>query len=150
MDIANQSGEQGIASAGAWDILGMLASTLCILHCVFSPFILPFLTSLNLMATASESVHHALLAVIMSLGMLAFIPGYRKHGRGVIFVIAGFGLASLSFGAFYAEEAFGPTWEMLFTICGGLMLVTTHGLNRSFCNLCPVCKEEACCSGLVS
>jgi hypothetical protein len=139
------SGTQGGTGVVMWDMLGMTASTLCIAHCVAMPFVLPFLVSWGLAAASDESVHHTLLAVIMALGALAFIPGYRKHRRGVIFAIASAGLVSLLGGAFYAEAFFPDAGETLFTVIGGSLLVTAHWLNRKFCTICPARDENAGC-----
>lgn len=147
MKVAESLSTQSAAAAANWDLFGMAASILCIAHCVAMPLIIPFLISWGLVALSNESVHHTLLSVIMVLGVLAFIPGYKKHGQGMILTVATGGLASLFFGAFYAEEILGRAGETLFTVGGGALLVTAHWLNRRFCKQCPVCDETVRCCG---
>lgn len=135
------------AAPGAWDKFGMTASTLCVIHCVAMPFVIGFLPALGLSFLAHESVHHVLAFMVIGVAALAFVPGYRAHGRKRVLVLMGAGLSSLLFAAFEAEALVGAWAEPVFTVLGGILLVTAHGLNRSFCRLCSVCREQPkCCA----
>lgn len=129
------------SAVAVWDHLGMTASSLCIAHCVATPVLLPLMMAQGLGFIADENLHRALVFVIMVIATLAFIPGYRKHGRSMIFGLVVVGLASLMC------SLISETWEAAFTVFGGGMLVAAHWLNRSFCRLCSVCQSERdCCS----
>ena len=134
------------AAPGAWDKFGMTASTLCVIHCVAMPFVIGFLPALGLEFLAHERIHHVLAFIVVGVAALAFMPGYRKHGKKYVLLLMGVGLTSLLFAAFEAEALLGAWAEPAFTVLGGTLLVTAHWLNRSFCRLCSVCQgEPACC-----
>lgn len=128
-----------------WDRLGMAASFLCVAHCIAMPVLLPLTSVHGLGFIGNEDVHRVFLLVILSIAALAFVPGYRKHGRALIFALVAVGLTCLTVGAFATQDFIGERWEASFTVLGGGTLVAAHWLNRSLCKLCNACRTEGGC-----
>ncbi len=94
------------ARSAVWtDRLGMIASIGCAIHCAAMPFVIAFLPMLGLTFLADESFHKIMVFVCLSLAVIAFVPGYRRHRRWLPVVIAGFGLTLIATAAFALEGA---------------------------------------------
>jgi hypothetical protein len=121
-----------------WDHAGVAVSTACMVHCIALPVLLVFLPGLAVLVPSAESVHVALIAVLVAVAAAAFVPGYRRHGRRGVLVLAGAGLALVSTGALAHE--LGEWAETVLTVSGSVVLVAAHVLNR---RACPRCDEVA-------
>ena len=67
-----------LSRTSPWDLAGIGASLLCILHCVATPMLVVVLPALEVL----ERQTHAVFALsILCIGLLAFVPGYRRHRR---------------------------------------------------------------------
>jgi peptidoglycan/LPS O-acetylase OafA/YrhL len=108
---------------------------------VATPLLLVVLPALEIL----ERQTHALFALsILCIGLLAFVPGYRRHRRRrvVLLVLVGFGM--LSAGVLVPEAAMSETAEVVLTVLGGATLITAHLRNAYFCQLCRACGREPC------
>ncbi|MCU1298706.1 MAG: hypothetical protein JWO91_2984 [Acidobacteriaceae bacterium] len=124
-----------------WDFLGTAASMLCVVHCVLTPVLLALSPTLATMLPGSTSVHRILIFFVVSLGLLAFVSGSRKHRRSVVLLPMCGGIALVGFGAFGDAYLRSAIAETLVTAAGSVLLMVAHGLNRSFCHSCDKCKE---------
>lgn len=139
------------ASSHRWDTLGMTASTLCIAHCVGTPFLLALVPALRIGVLSDGILHPVLVAVVVAFASLAFVPGYRLHRNRYLLALLGLGLATLLFAAFLAQSLLGERVETAATLAGGAIMVTAHWLNRSFCRTCRVCAAQSrCCDDKVA
>jgi cytochrome c biogenesis factor len=140
-----------VPAMGRWDSLGMVASCVCVAHCVALPVLLPLLAAGAMGSTlgfvSDEHFHRMMAAVVIGIAMLAFVPGYRRHRRAAVFAMALSGLTLLLTAAFYSGPWINESRETALTILGGGMMVTTHWLNRRFCRTCSACQSESpgCC-----
>ena len=124
-----------------WDAIGVGASTLCLIHCVLTPIALSFAPVLSEFLPGDTAVHRVVIVLVVAIGLLAFIPGYRKHRKFIVFLPMLAGLWAIGLGAF-GDSFMGPWAEKCITILGSTLIITAHGLNRTFCKYC-----DACCSG---
>ena len=134
-----------LSQARPWDLAGIGASLLCILHCVATPLLVVMLPALE----ALERQTHAVFALsILCIGLLAFVSGYRRHRRRrvVLLGLAGFGM--LSAGVLVPEGAMSEEAEIAVTVLGGATLITAHLRNAYFCLLCRACGRQSCAGGL--
>lgn len=124
-----------------WDVAGIAASILCVLHCLITPLLVVFLPVLGAM---DKQTHTAFAMMILAIGLLAFWPGYLRHRRSEICVgaLAGFGLISL--GVTAPEGLISEPAETAATLIGGATLVIAHFYNAFFCRKCRHCGEENC------
>lgn len=108
---------------GVWDRFGIVLSALCLAHCLAVPVLLA-----GSAAWASEAVHLWLAVGLVPVTALAVVPGYRRHGRGEVLVLAAVGLAGL-FAALLLEPVVGASGERLITAGAGILLVAGHLRN---------------------
>lgn len=125
-----------------WDHAGVAVSTACMVHCIALPVLLVFLPGLTVLVPSAESVHVALIAVLVVVAAAAFVPGYRRHRRRAVLGLAGLGLALVGAGALAHE--LGEWMETALTVSGSVVLVSAHLLNR---RACPRCDEPALLPG---
>ncbi len=123
------------------DRIGILASAVCLVHCLFLPLLVPLLPLLAGVAEV-ESVHEGLLVFLTLCALLAFVPGFRAHRIGSVLAFGGLGVVLLALGVIAHD------WDPLsgldtpLTVIGGLVLVSTHLINIRLCRACPVCSSE--------
>lgn len=135
-----------ISMVGRYDRVGMTASSLCIAHCVLMPFVIGLLPAVGLSFLAEEGVHQFLVLGMIAIAALSFSRGYKMHQRKHVVGLMAMGLGLLAF-AVLSEGRLTETWLTGITIVGGMVMVSAHWLNRSFCKSCLVCGVESdCCA----
>lgn len=88
-------------SNSTWrDLVGIVASIGCALHCAAMPFVISYLPSLGLSFLADESFHKVMALTCFLIAIFAFIPGIRKHGNWFPVSIGAGGLSLITFAAF--------------------------------------------------
>jgi hypothetical protein len=115
---------------------------LCVIHCVLTPVLLALSPALATMLSGSASVHRVLIFFVVSLGLLAFVSGFKKHRRTVVLLPMCGGIALVGFGAFGDAYLGSAMAETLVTTAGSILLMLAHAMNRSFCHLCDKCKSN--------
>src|SRR5664279_6651907 len=84
----------------SWDTICVGASTLCLIHCVLTPIALSFAPVLSEFLPGDTAVHRVVIVLVVAIGLLAFIPGYRKHRKLVVFLPMVAGVWAIALGAF--------------------------------------------------
>lgn len=136
-----------ISMIGRYDGLGMTASSMCIAHCVLMPLAIALLPAVGLSFLAGEEIHRFLVLGMIGIAALSFGLGYPMHHRKPVLGLMATGLGLLLL-AVFSDGHLSEIWETGFTIVGGMVMVSAHWLNRSFCRSCVVCAvEENCCDG---
>ena len=76
-----------------YDLLGLVASIICLIHCLFMPWILMVSSAWLSQYFTNEWFHHIMLGVAFLFGIPAFLQAYVKYkSKAVLF----FGVAGLS------------------------------------------------------
>jgi hypothetical protein len=117
------------------DSAGMLASALCLLHCLALPALILFFPLLGL-GGDSEMFHAAMVGLACAAAMTALAPGYLAHRRLLVAVMGGAGLACLASGAFVFGPRYGESVETALTVAGAVLLTLAHLRNRVCCRAC--------------
>lgn len=128
----------------ASDFVGIGLSLLCLVHCLALPVLIAFAPAI-LRGLPGDDVTHRSLAVMIGLvGLLAFRSGYKVHRKRWVLAVFVIGLALVSIVAALGEAVLSAHVESAITVCGGLLLVTAHLFNHSFCRSCAVrqCNQE--------
>ena len=87
--------------ASTWrDLVGIIASIGCAIHCAAMPFVISYLPALGLSFLADESFHKWMALACFLIAIFAFIPGLRKHGNWFPVSIGAGGLFLITFAAF--------------------------------------------------
>ena len=124
-----------------WDLLGIGASTLCVLHCLATPLLV---VALPVLEVYERHTHAAFALAILAIGLLAFWPGYLSHRRLWIVASGWFGLGLMSLCVSAPEGLLTEPMEAAATVAGGATLVFAHLRNVFFCRCCPMCGNKDC------
>jgi hypothetical protein len=127
-----------------WDVVGIGASSLCVLHCLATPLLVVFLPVLE---TVEKQTHAVFAMAILGIGLLAFWPGYLRHGFRWIVAVGIVGFSLISLGVIAPEGLLSERAEVATTVLGGAILVTAHLRNAYFCHRCRHCGEQECATG---
>lgn len=117
------------------DLIGMLLSFACMLHCLLLPGLIAVGIGGLLMDVDSEWTHVIMLAIVLPISGLALVGGWVRHRRANVVVLGLAGLVLLALAAFLVHDQFGRTADALVTTLGGALLALAHWRNRD-CS-CP-------------
>ena len=111
------------------DIVSILISFACIVHCLFFPALLILLPTL-LSSINNELVHIVLLVFIYPISIYAIYFGFKKHHNKSLFLQGILGILILTLALFMHDiTLFGYELEAIFTIFGALVLAHAHFKN---------------------
>lgn len=125
----------------AWDYGGVGTSMLCIAHCITMPLLAGIAPVL---AAAERPTHLGLTSVLFLIGLLAFVPARRAHGRMWPALTALLGFAMLVGAVLLSAGPWSEIGETGLTVAGGALLITAHLTNIHYCRSCRTCGEEPC------
>jgi hypothetical protein len=114
------------------DLVGILLSLLCIVHCLL-PALLMLLGAAGMLSWwwTSEWVHYLLLAPIVLVLLLSLPASYRQHQQKLPLLLAAAGLSLLLLSLVLPEQ-----FEAMLAVSGGLLLASAHGYNRHLYRRC--------------
>lgn len=107
------------------DLLGAALSGVCMVHCVSTPGLLVVAPAA---ASALGGFHPLLLILVTAVAGWSFVPGFRRHGDGVVICLAGLGLTLLGIAAFAFDES---ALETLLSVAGAALMMFAHLRNRA-------------------
>ena len=143
------------------DKLSICLSVCCILHCIALPFLILLIPSVASFWINDESVHVVLVLLAIPISLFAMGVSLRKHHNYKCIALALVGLALLVLAIFMHDIGFGAehenlehgkdehgkdehgheehgglgeTLETIFTVLGGLILLSAHFLNIKLTN----------------
>lgn len=116
-----------------WDRFGIAGSLLCIGHCVIATVAVGALSTAGLGFLGSEVLHQVLVIPLLIVALLAFYPGYRRHGNALIPAAGAVGIGLLVLAIFAHLPALGHGLETGLTVVGSLVLLGAHGANWRQC-----------------
>lgn len=113
------------------DRIGITATSLCALHCILLPVLLPFLPLLGLSFLASHEWEHIFLFLTAVLGTVALLSGYKRyHKRLYPFYLLYLGIA-----LYWIKHDYSAAVETYFIVAGGSLIVAAHFVNIKLCNV---------------
>ena len=107
------------------DWLGIVFSSLCVVHCL-APLVLA-LTGGSIAGLAlfeDEWVHKALLVLVPAIALWSLLPSFSHHRQPLPLILAAIGIPLL-----FLAVAMGEAAETPLTVAGGLTVVVAHALN---------------------
>ncbi len=127
-----------------WDRIGISASLLCVIHCLFSPVLVLFLPVLG--EFVSEQWFHWLIAgVVIPVAAGALWLGYRRHRNQKVLALGAIGIGLLVTGLYISylethsssvrELGHQNPLEIVTMIAAGLTLASAHLLNLRACRV---------------
>jgi len=125
----------------SWDIIGILVSGLCVVHCVALPILVIFLPAIVTAFLPEEDLTHKILfSLIIGVAALAFIPGYKFHKQIKPLMWLAVGMVMLIIATFFMHDFYGHQLEPVCAIAGSLCIITAHYLNHRSCKHC--CQHQ--------
>ncbi|MGB1201556.1 MAG: MerC domain-containing protein [Cognaticolwellia aestuarii] len=122
------------------DRLGIAATSLCALHCILLPIILPALPLLGLSFLADHTWEHVVLLLTAVLGTVALFSGFKRYHKKLY----PFYLLYLGVAIYWIKHDFSEEAQPLFIIAGATLIVAAHLINLKLCNSCKQCAEHEC------
>jgi hypothetical protein len=122
------------------DRIGITATSLCALHCILLPVLLPALPLLGLSFLADHAWEHVFLLITAILGTVALFSGFKKYHRRLY----PFYLLFLGIGIYWIKHDFSEAIQPYFIIIGASLIVAAHIINLKLCNSCKQCTDEGC------
>jgi peptidoglycan/LPS O-acetylase OafA/YrhL len=119
---------------------------LCLIHCLALPVLIAFAPVLLQNLPGDDATHRTLAVVIGFVGFLAFRSGYKVHRRRWMLWLFSLGLLLISVAAALGGAVLTGYGEAAITVVGGILLVTAHLFNHSFCRSCIVEDCNHSCS----
>lgn|SRR5690606_4191992 len=110
-----------------WDRLGIIFSSICVVHCLFVAFIPLAYPALNYF-THTDWVHGLVAASLLITTPMAFYPGFKKHGLTWILILASVGIVIILSGMVLEERA-SEIISHSTSILGSVLLVLAHLKN---------------------
>ena len=115
------------------DKTGIWVTTLCALHCLALPVILPLLSVIGLSFIGEEFLELTILSLSIVIGLIALGFGVRKHAQWypLLLLICG--------GAVYwNKDSFGEFAEPLVILIGAGLIIAAHWVNLRLVRSCPI------------
>lgn len=106
------------------DRTGMWVTTLCALHCLLLPVILPMLSLIGLSFIGEELLERVILSTSIVVGLIALFIGMRQHFRfyPLLMLVAG--------GVIYwHKDSLGEVGEPFIILLGASLIVAAHWIN---------------------
>lgn len=121
------------------DKAGIWVTTLCAIHCLLLPVILPLLAMAGLAFIGEDLLENTILGLSVVIGLLSLISGARKHGQWHL-------LSLLLLGAFiYSQRDILGHWgEPVIILFGAGLIIYAHVSNLRLSrklNFAPVAEE---------
>lgn len=124
------------------DRIGITAASLCALHCLLLPVLLPALPLLGLSFLADHEWEHFFLIVTAILGSFALFSGFRKYHKRLY----PFYLLILGIVIYWIKHDYSEDVQPYFIVIGAALIVAAHVINLRLCNHCKRCAEDKCSS----
>lgn len=121
----------------SFDTLGIIASCLCMMHCLAMPIVISVLPVVGARWLEADWTHKLLAFFVVSFGLLAVAPGYLKHRKRSVLLGLVTGLSFVLFATFVSGILLGEEWELPLITIGNLIVVATHWHNRQLCQCQP-------------
>lgn len=123
------------------DKIGITATSLCAVHCILLPVLLPILPLLGLEFLADHAWEHVFLLLTAALGTIALLTGFKRYHRRL------YPLYLLFLGVFiyWIKHDYSEALQPYFILIGASLIVSAHLINLKLCNSCKECCEEEVC-----
>jgi hypothetical protein len=122
------------------DRLGITATSICALHCILLPVLLPVLSLFGLEFLADHEAEHMFLFATLILGSIALFSGFKRYHRKLY----PFFLLFLGGFVYWHKHSVEESLEPLMIIVGAALLVGAHLVNLKLCNNCRTCEDHGC------
>jgi membrane-bound ClpP family serine protease len=114
--------------SGVWDLFGMGAGLVCLVHCLALPLVLAVLPALGFLHGDHDLTHAFLLGWIALFSTSIFL-GYKKHRQRFVLNLMLAGLCFVIAATFHHLFGVTEAMEVPVITLGNLLLVSSHFMN---------------------
>ena len=133
---------QGIADKSA-----IVLSFLCALHCLLLPAAIVLYPSTLGFLPGDESVHFALLFLVIPISAYALVKGGKVHKSRKVFITGISGLLVLVAAVVLGHDILGEIGEKILTVLGSIIVIIAHVQNHLICRATDCeCHDEVKCN----
>lgn len=113
------------------DLLGVVLSSACLIHCTLLPTVLALLPLLGNQFHLDERWHFYITALIVPVACIALVTGWLRHKKNLVIAL---GIISLTMilGAHPLHDVIGHLGSEIVGALGGCILISAHLFNHSF------------------
>ncbi len=122
------------------DKIGITATSLCALHCILLPILLPALPLLGLSFFAEHQWEHIFLIVTAILGSIAMLSGFKRYHKKLYPLY----LLILGVAVYWHKHDYSEAVQPFFIVIGATLIVAAHLINIKLCNSCKQCNKHDC------
>lgn len=117
------------------DRMSITATSLCAVHCIFLPVLLPVLPLLGLSVVAEDTFEHIVLLITLVMGFIALFAGFHKYHRKL------YPFYSLALGGivYASKHEVSESVQPYFIVVGASLIIFAHILNIRLCRSCKSC-----------
>jgi len=124
------------------DRIGITATSLCALHCILLPILIPILPLMGLSFLVDHTWEHVFLLMTAALGTMALFSGFKRYHKRLYL----FYLLYLCVALYWIKHDFSESVEIYFILGGASLIIAAHYINIKLCNSCKSCDEDTCSS----
>ena len=117
------AGFRGADARPLADVVGIVGSALCALHCLIVPITLLVGPIVPLGFAEDERIHQALVWIVLPAATLAFATGCLQHRDRRVFVLGMLGLALLLASITLGHDLLGENGERVIAVAAALLLI---------------------------
>ena len=129
------------------DKSAIVLSFLCALHCLLLPAAIVLYPSTLGFLSGDESVHFALLFVVIPISAYALIKGGKVHKSRKVFITGISGLLVLVAAVVLGHDIVGEIGEKILTVLGSIIVIIAHIKNHLICRATDCeCHGEVKCN----
>lgn len=131
---------ESLASTGLLDKVGIWISSICALHCLLIPVLLPIAPLVASSFVAESWFERSILSFSILIGFAALFVGFHKYHKQL------YPIYSLVLGGviYWNKDIFGHEYEPFTIAIGALLIIAAHVINLRLCRQCQSCDDEAC------
>ena len=118
------------------DNVGACLSFACAVHCMAAPLLITVLPLIGLGFILAESTELVMVTSASGIAVGSLTWGIRNHRKRRVFLIIGGALLLI----IIARLGVSENAEVIFTVIGGLLLLSAHLVNRHLCRTCQHCE----------
>lgn len=125
------------AKKSIMDRVGIWTSSLCALHCLLLPILIPLLPFVGASFFAQDWFEKTILSLSMIIGFWALLSGFYRYHRQL------YPLYSLLLGGliYWNKDMFGEAYEPFTIGFGAVLIIAAHVANVKLCKSCNECSS---------
>ncbi|MDT0593259.1 MerC domain-containing protein [Glaciecola petra] len=117
--------------------MGMWITSVCALHCMLLPILIPLVPLIASTFVASAWFERTILTFSILVGFVALFIGFHQYHRQL------YPLYSLTLGGliYWNKDIFGHSYEPFTIALGALFIIAAHIANLRLCKKCKTCEK---------